>query len=125
MNKLLLKSIFTFLLFLCIQSVNFAQKKLQLKIVSDSINTSIKEGKYILEGKVTDGKYSINEVYIESTNGKWVETGKTGLFKIELDTSDQQITFKKKGYENFVFEHLPTKNQQHIYITLKAGKNKK
>jgi hypothetical protein len=28
------------------------KKKLQLKIVSDSINTSIKEGKYIVEGKV-------------------------------------------------------------------------
>ncbi len=125
MNQLHLKSILILLIFISFQNLNFGQKILQLEIISDTINSEIKDGKYFVEGKISDGKYIINEVYIESTSGKWAETDKLGLFKIELDTSDKEIVFKKKGYETFVFKPEFISNQQHYNLNIKTEKGEK
>jgi hypothetical protein len=87
-------------------------------IVSDKLDTSIAKGYFVLEGTLTNGSSTINEAYISAPSGRWVQSGKTGKFKIQLSLTDSIIIIKKLGFHNiFVSPYGSNWNQHHIVIS--------
>jgi hypothetical protein len=93
-------------------------------VVSNTLDTSILPGQYILEGTLTHNKFSVNEAYISSFSGRWSQSGKTGKFKIVLNCSDSVVTIKKHGFHDITISSTSAELNQHkIIITAEMIKD--
>jgi hypothetical protein len=105
------------------EKINIKQSRLPYEITSDTIDKNIPVGKYIVEGTILDGNWSINEALIKSPMGKLSQSGKTGKFKILLDTSEHSIIIIKRGFDTVDFcINNRVKNQHRITVVFRPIK---
>jgi len=116
-----LKSIFTIAIFSFIWSNTFAEsgKVFQFyKVLSDTIDTSVPDGKCLIVGTVYRNRQTINEAYIVSENGKGVNSNKIGQFKILIDTSNHYLIIKKHPFNNAYVEDYKFKSNHKVTINI-------
>ncbi len=111
-------SLLTTLLLFSLQS--FAGLKSQpvmmYEIISDTLESSVPEGKCLITGIVTHMGKTINEATIFSESTKQVNSDKLGRFKILVDTADTYLVIQKKGIPESYVEFYKFRSQHHINL---------
>jgi hypothetical protein len=114
-----------FVLFFCSGFYLSFVAQTPIKIIRDTLDESIPNGKYLVTGKISTEGTTINEANITTLSGRHVNSDKLGNFRILVDTSDRFLKIERKYYHTVYFEEYEIRDQHHIHIDVRLISDKK
>jgi len=118
---MMIKSILTLTLLSLFLTTTFAEKTQFFqfyKIISDTVDITVPDGKCLITGTIYRDQTTINEAEIISEKGKLANSNKLGKFKILVDTSNKHLTIRKNSYDNAYVENYKFKNKHKIIMDI-------